>query len=201
MLNLIWLGLMIASVVFGAINGRIPEVVAAVTQSAKIAFELGLGLAGIMIFWLGLMKVAEDSGLVMLFARLIRPVMRRLFPEVPDDHPAAGAMVMNIAANMLGIGNAATPFGLKAMAELDKLNPIKGTASNAMCLFLAINTSSVQLIPATAIAYLVAAGADKPSDVIITSLIATTCSTIAAIIIAKSLENRRRFRPVVEELA
>lgn len=201
MLNIIWLGLMLTSVFFGAINGRIPEVVAAVTASAKMAFELGLGLAGIMIFWLGLMQIAEDSGLIQLFARLIRPIMRRLFPDVPEDHPAVGAMVMNIAANMLGIVNAATPFGLKAMSELDKLNSEKGTATNAMCLFLAINTSSVQLVPATAMAYLVAAGADNPSDVIVTSLIATLCSTVAAIVITKFLQNRRRFQMPQEELA
>lgn len=195
MLNLIWLGLMVLAVIFGAINGRLPEVVQAVTGSAKLAFEMALGLAGIMALWLGIMRIAEDAGFVSALAKLIKPVMRRLFSEVPEDHPAMGSMLMNIAANMLGIGNAATPFGLKAMRELETLNPNPGVATNAMCTFLAINTSSVQLIPTTAIAYLAAAGAMHPTDIIITSLIATSCSTIAAIIAVKWLEKRSVYTP------
>ncbi len=193
MLNLIWLGLMVLAVIFGVINGRLPEVVQAVTGSAKLAFEMALGLAGIMALWLGIMRIAEDAGFVNALAKLIRPLMRRLFRDVPEDHPAMGSMLMNIAANMLGIGNAATPFGLKAMRELETLNPNPGVATNAMCTFLAINTSSVQLIPTTAIAYLAAAGALHPTDIIITSLIATSCSTVAAIIAVKWLEKRSSF--------
>jgi spore maturation protein A len=193
-LNIIWLGLILLSVVFGIINGKVPAVVASVTESAKFAFELALGLTGIMSLWLGMMRISEEAGFVRGLARAIRPLMRRLFPDVPHDHPAMGAMVMNIAANMLGLGNAATPFGLKAMAELETLNTRPGVATNAMCTFLAINTSSVQLIPTSAIAFLAAAGAAHPTDIIITSLIATTFSTLAGIIAVKSLENLPTYR-------
>lgn len=194
MLNIIWLGLIILSVVFGVITGKIPAVVASVTESAKFAFELALGLTGIMSLWLGIMRIAEEAGFVRALARAIRPLMRRIFPDVPEEHPAMGAMVMNIAANMLGLGNAATPFGLKAMAELETLNPRPGVATNAMCTFLAINTSSVQLIPTSAIAFLAAAGAAHPTDIIITSLVATTFSTMAGIIAVKFLEKTPMYR-------
>jgi spore maturation protein A len=194
MLNIIWLALILLSVVFGIINGRIPEVVISVTESAKFAFELALGLTGMMALWLGMMRIAEEAGLVRALARLIRPLMRRLFPEVPPEHPAMGSMVMNIAANMLGLGNAATPFGLKAMTELETLNTRPGVATNAMCTFLAINTSSVQLIPTSAIAFLAAAGAAHPTDIVITSLIATIFSTLAGITAVKTLEKMPTYR-------
>ena len=194
MLNIIWLGLIVLSVVFGAINGKLPEVVNAVPEYAKYAFEFALGLTGFMAFWLGLMKIAEEAGLIQLIARLLAPVMKWLFPEVPADHPAMGSMIMNIAANMLGLVNAATPFGLRAMKDLETLNEDPGTATNAMCMFLAINTSSVQLIPTTAIVYLVSAGANTPTDIIFTTLFATTCSTIAAITATKFLSKRKRFQ-------
>ena len=194
MLNIIWLGLIILSVIFGIINGRIPAVVSSVTDSAKFAFELALGLAGIMSLWLGIMQIAQEAGFVRSLARLIRPLMRRLFPDIPQEHPAMGAMVMNIAANMLGLGNAATPFGLKAMEELESLNARPGVASNAMCTFLAINTSSVQLIPTSAIAFLAAAGAAHPTDIIITTLVATTFSTIAGLVAVKTLERWPIYR-------
>ncbi len=194
MLNAIWVGLIITAVIFGAINGRIPDVVAAVTDSAMFAFELALGLAGVMILWMGLMKIAEHAGLILALARSLKPLMRRLFPDVPVDHPAMGSMVMNMSANMFGLTNAATPLGLRAMADLEKLNPNPGTATNAMCTFLAINTSSIQLIPMTAIIYLAAAGSANPTSVITTSLIATIFSTTAALITVKALEKTRRFR-------
>ncbi len=194
MLNIIWLGLIILSVVFGVITGKIPAVVASVIVSAKFAFEVALGLTGIMSLWLGMMRIAEEAGFVRALAKAIRPIMRRLFPEVPVEHPAMGAIVMNISANMLGLGNAATPFGLKAMAELETLNARPGVATNAMCTFLAINTSSVQLIPTSAIAFLAAAGAAHPTDIIITSLIATTFSTLAGIIAVKFFEKLPRYR-------
>ncbi len=194
MLNVIWLGLILLSIVFGVVNGTIPQVVNSVTLSAKLAFNIALGLTGIMALWLGLMKIAEESGLMNAIARLIRPLMVRLFPDVPPEHPAMGSMIMNIAANMLGLGNAATPFGLKAMDELEKLNPFPGVASNAMCTFLAINTSSVQLIPTTAIAFLVAAGANHPTDIIVTSLLATSFSTVAGITAVKFFEKLPMYR-------
>ena len=137
--------------------------------------NIALPLGAIMALWLGIMRLAEKSGAVERLAVFLRPVLTRLFPEVPANHPAMGAMVMNIAANMLGLGNAATPFGLRAMQNLESLNPRPGIATNAMCTFLAINTSSVQLIPATAVGILAAAGAARPSAIIGTALVATTC--------------------------
>lgn len=194
MLNAIWLGMILLSVIVGVIQGRIDHVVAAVTDSAKLGFEIALGLSGIMAFWLGIMGVASESGLINKFARFLRPILRPLFPDVPVDHPAMGAIVLNIAANMLGLANAATPFGLQAMKELSKLNKQAVEASNAMCTFLAINTSSVQLIPATAIAFLAASGSLHPSSVIFSSMIATTCSTIVAVFAVKKLAKLPVYR-------
>lgn len=194
MLNIIWLLLMALSVIFGIINGRLDAVVAAVTDSAKMAFEIALGLVGIMVFWLGLMKVAEECGLVTLIARALKPILTRLFPEVPPEHPAMGAMVLNMSANILGLGNAATPLGLKAMKELDTLNPIPGVATNPMCTFLAINTASIQLIPVTAMAYLAANGGTHPTDIISSALLASICTTTAAIISVKVLAKLPCFR-------
>src|SRR5438105_15032324 len=128
-----------------------------------------------MIFWLGLIKIAEDAGFIQLLARMLKPILSRLFPDVPSDHPAMGAILLNIASNILGLTNAATPFGLRAMQELERLNKYPGVASNAMCTFIGINTSSVQLIPTTAIAYLAAAGAANPTDIVVTTVIATVC--------------------------
>ena len=185
---------MFLAVIFGAINGRLDAVVVAVTDSAKMAFDIALGLTGIMVFWLGLMKVADDSGLMKWVARCLKPVMTRLFPEVPAEHPAMGAILMNMSANMLGLLNAATPLGLKAMQELESLNKVPGTATNAMCTFLAINTSSIQLIPVSTMAYLAAGGATHPTDIVASALLATTCSTIVAIIAVKLLARLSCFR-------
>jgi spore maturation protein A len=187
MLNVIWLSMMCLAVVVGIIEGRLDEVVHAVTDSAKSGFDLALGMTAMMSLWLGIMGIASASGLVNKMARVLQPIMRRLFPEVPIDDPAMGAMVLNIAANMLGMANAATPFGLQAMKELQRLNTHVHTASNAMCTFLAINTSSVQLIPATVMAYLAINGNSHPSAIIFSTLIATSCSTIVAIIAVKQL--------------
>lgn len=187
MLNIIWLSMLFLSVIVGCWQGRLDQVVAAVTDSAKFGFELALGLTAIMSLWLGMMRIASESGLIQVFARALQPIMRRLFPEVPVDDPAMGAMIMNIAANMLGMGNAATPFGLQAMKELQRLNQEVNTASNAMCTFLAINTSSVQLIPTTAIAYLAANGAVQPNSIIASTFLATMISTIVALVAVKQL--------------
>jgi spore maturation protein A len=169
----------------------------AVTQAAldyaKTAVEIALGLIGIMALWLGVMKVAEEAGLVKTLTKLLTPLARRLFPDVPSDHPAIGAMIMNIAANMLGLSNAATPFGLKAMEELNKLNPKLGTATNAMCTFLAINTSGLVLLPATALAVRAAVGSSNPGMIIGTSIVGAGCATIAGLIAVKLLEKLPRF--------
>lgn len=193
MLSIIWLALMGTAVIFGIIDGKTAEVVQAVTEYAKFAFNIALGLTGIMAFWLGLMKIAEEAGITQILARALKPVMRWLFPEVPTEHPAMGAIILNIAANMLGLANAATPIGIKAMEALQTLNPKKHVASDAMCMFLALNTSSVQLIPVTAIAYLAANGSKEPSSVIATALMATTVSTIVAIVVAKLCQRFKWF--------
>lgn len=164
-----------------------------IVESAGGSVELALGLIGVMTLFLGLVKVAEAGGLLTIIARLIRPLMVRLFPGVPSEHPAMGAMVLNLSANALGLGNAATPFGIRAMQELDKLNPRKGTASDAMVLFLAINTSSVTLLPTGVIALRAAAGSSDPAGILPTTLFATLCSTVFAIVAAKAFA---RFFPV-----
>jgi spore maturation protein SpmA len=157
----------------------------AVIEAAKSSVTLALGLIGVMALFLGLMKVAEAGGLLRIIARLLRPLMVRLFPDVPAEHPAMGAMIMNMSANALGLGNAATPFGIRAMQELDRLNPHKGTATNAMALFLAVNTSSVTLLPTGIIALRASAGSADPAGILPTTLFATLCSTTAAIVAAK----------------
>ncbi len=167
---------------------KIKDVTNAALDYAGTAVTISLGLIGIMALWLGVMKVAEEAGLIAIIARLLKPITKRLFPDVPPDHPAMGSMIMNMSANILGLGNAATPFGLKAMEELDALNPNKGTATNAMCTFLAINTAGMTLIPATAIAIRAAAGSSEPAIIIGTSLFGSFCATIAGIIAAKTLE-------------
>ena len=190
MLNYIWFGMMLIAVVVGTITGNIDAVTKAAINMAKTAVEIAIGLIGIMALWLGTMKIAEDSGLIRIIARALRPITIRLFPDVPSDHPAIGSIVLNMAANILGLGNAATPLGLKAMEELQELNPNKDTATNAMCTFLAINTSSVQLIlPATVVALMGAAS----NQIFITTIVATGLSTIAAIIAVKTLEKMNRF--------
>jgi spore maturation protein SpmA/spore maturation protein SpmB len=189
MLNFIWLGLVLLAVLLGGFSGHLQEVTAAAFEACKTAvMTIALPLAGVMALWLGLMRIAEKSGLVNLLATALRPLLRWLFPEVPANHPAMGAIVMNMAANMLGLSNAATPLGLRAMQDLETLNPRPGTATNAMCTFLAINTSSVQLIPATTVAILAAAGSKNPTVIIGTAFFATCCSTIAGILAVKSLE-------------
>ncbi|MBF0285241.1 MAG: spore maturation protein, partial [Magnetococcales bacterium] len=176
--------------------GPMQQLTTAMIDSAGGSVTLALGLVGVMTFFLGLMKVAEKGGLLTVLAKLIRPLMVRLFPEVPPDHPAMGAMILNISANALGLGNAATPFGIRAMQELDKLNPYKGVATNAMALFLAINTSSVTLLPTGVIALRAAYGSQNPAAILPTTLFATICSTAAAILTALYLQRRTPFTPL-----
>ena len=191
MLNYIWFGLIFISVVVGTITGRIDQVTEAAITMSKTSVEIALGLIGIMALWLGTMKIAEDSGLIQIIAKTLRPITIRLFPDVPSDHPAIGSIVLNMAANMLGLGNAATPLGLKAMKELQALNKHKDTATDAMCTFLAINTSSVQIILHATVVGLMGAAANQ---IFITTIIATSLSTVAAIISVKVLAKMKRFR-------
>ena len=179
------------SVLVGTITGNINAVTDAAISMAKTAVEIAISLIGIMALWLGTMKIAEESGLISIIARALRPIMVRLFPDVPKDHPAIGSIVLNMAANILGLGNAATPLGLKAMEELQELNPKKDTATNAMCTFLAINTSSVQIIlPATVVALM---GAES-NQIFITTILATGLSTVAAVVSVRTLEGMDRFK-------
>jgi len=195
MLNYIWLGLVVLAVVIGGANGSLKAVADRAFEMAKFAvLDTALPLVGIMALWLGVMRLAERAGLVALLARALHPLMRRLFPDVPAAHPAMGSMLMNMAANMLGLGNAATPLGLRAMKDLQTLNPHPGTATNAMCTFLAINTSSIQLIPVTAIAILAANRSMNPTAIVGTSMIATACAATSAVLMAKFLERLPVFR-------
>jgi spore maturation protein SpmA len=189
-INVIWLYLILLSILTAAYSGKMELITKASFDAAKNGVMLAITLIGAMALWLGIMKVAENAGLMKIVSRAIRPIMTWLFPAVPADHPAMSAMIMNIAANMLGLGNAATPMGIKAMGELDKLNPRKGTASNAMCLFLAINTSNVSLLPLGVIAVRAAAGATSPGAILIPTFIATSTATLCAITLAKFFARR-----------
>jgi len=187
MLNYIWFALMAIALVVAAFNGTAEAVTKGAMDSAKTAVEIAIGLIGVLTLWSGMMRVAEASGLVTLLGRALRPVLRWLFPEVPADHPASGAIVISIAANMLGLNNAATPLSIKAMEELQTLNDDKETASDPMVMFMALNTSGVQLIPSTMIAVLAAAGSTNPTAIISTSIVATGIGTLAAVLAAKLL--------------
>src|SRR6188508_3845067 len=188
MLNYIWFGLMAVALVVAAIKGTAEAVTRGAVESATGAVQIALGLVGIMTLWLGMMRVAEAAGLVALVGRALRPVLRWLFPEVPAEHPAGGALVVALAANMLGLNNAATPLGIKAMEELQALNPDKGTATNAMVTFMAVTTSGVQLIPATMIGVLAAAGSTTPTAIIAPTIAATFIGTVAAVTTARLLQ-------------
>ncbi len=195
MLNVIWLAMLVIAVVVAGFTGKLPEVTSGAFEGAeKAVMKVALPLLGIWAIWLGMMRLAERSGLVQALASGLRPVLRRLFPEVPPDHPAMGAMVMNMAANMLGLGNAATPLGLRAMRLLDALNPQPGTATNAMCTFLALNTASIQILPLTAIGILATQGAKGPTAIVITAFLATCCAATAGVLSAKLLEKLPMFR-------
>src|SRR5512137_2956017 len=195
MLNYIWLGLVLLAVVIGGCTDNLKAVADKSFEMAEFAvMRTALPLVGIMALWLGIMRLAERAGLVARLARLLRPLMVWLFPDVPHDHPAMGSMLLNMAASILGLGNAATPLGLRAMRDLETLNPRPGTATNAMCTYLAVNTSSIQLIPATAIAILAANKSSNPTAIVGTSIMATTCAAIAAVTSAKLLKRLTIYR-------
>jgi spore maturation protein A len=213
MLNWIWFGMIIGSIFLaGGIDlynevfvpdnevaieqGRrnlntetkLGQVTSAAIKAANTGVEISIGLIGVMALWLGVMKIAEEAGLTKVLARMVKPITRWLFPSIPSDHPAIGAMIMNVAANMLGLSNAATPLGLKAMEELDKLNPNKGEATDDMCTFLVLNTSAITLIPATAIAIRASLGSQNPQMIIVPSILAATCATIVGITTVKLIQ-------------
>lgn len=188
MLNYIWFGLMAIALVVAAINGTADAVTKAAVDSATSAVQIAIGLVGIMTLWLGIMRIAEAAGLVSLVGRALRPLIGWLFPEVPAGHPAGGAIVLALAANVLGLNNAATPLGIKAMEELQALNPDKDVATNAMVTFMAVTTSGVQLIPATMIGVLAAAGSTSPTSIIAPTIAATFLGTVAAVATARLLQ-------------
>jgi spore maturation protein A len=192
MLNYIWFGLMAIAIVVAAIKGTPAEVTKGAVESAAGAVQIAIGLVGIMTLWLGMMRVAEAAGLVSLVGRALKPALRWLFPDVPAGHPAGGAIVLALAANMLGLNNAATPLGIKAMEELQTLNPDKDSATNAMVTLMAVTTAGVQLIPASMIGVLAAAGSTSPTVIIAPTIVATFLGTLAAVIAARLLQ---RFYP------
>lgn len=184
-MNYIFYALIVLSIVIGAINGKLPDVVNGILTGAEKSVQIAFSLIGIMAFWLGIMKIAEKSGLIELIAKIIKPVTKRLFDEIPPEDPAIGNVAMNFSANALGLTNAATPIGIMAMKDLQKHNLNKKTASNAMCMLLAINTAGFQLIPATVIAILVGIGYENPTEIIAPTLIVTSFTFVSAIILAK----------------
>ncbi|HVN49317.1 MAG TPA: nucleoside recognition domain-containing protein [Bacteroidota bacterium] len=188
-----------AKIVFEPIRFvKLKAITQAAIDFASTAVEIAIGLIGVMALWLGLVKIAEEAGLVRVLTRLLAPLTKRLFPDVPSDHPAIGAIIMNMAANMLGLNNAATPFGLKAMEELNKLSPKAGTATNAMVTFLAINTGGLVLIPATAIAVRAASGSANPGIIIGTSIFGAACATMIGVAASRLLQKLPRYKITVE---
>lgn len=187
-MNIVFVLLFVAAAIAGAVKGDLKSVGQGAFEGASQAVTLAIGLIGVMALWLGLLKIAEQAGLVEKLARAARPIFRPLFPAVPEGHPAISAMLLNIAANMLGLGNAATPFGIKAMEELEQLNPTPGTATNAQALFVAINTASLQLIPTTVIALRASARSSDPAGIILPCLLSTLCALTVAIVSAKLFE-------------
>lgn len=211
MINIIWLAMIVIGVVVAAIRCLgititpfgillIPsaEPLSMLTNSvfeySKFAVELALGLVGLMALWLGIMKIAEKSGLITVFARGLKPVMVRLFPEIPPEDPAMGSIIMALSATMLGLGNASTPLGLKAFADMQKLNKHKDVATNAQVTYMAMSTSSVTIIPATIIGIRTAAGSSNPSEIIAPVIIATVVSTTVAVIMSKVLQRLPRYQ-------
>ena len=185
MLNYIWSGMLLIGFAIGFLNGRLTEVTKAILDSCKVAIDLSIALLGVLCLWTGVMEIASRAGMVKAIANIIRPVTKLLFPGVPKEHPALAAIVMNIVANFLGLGNAATPLGLKAMNELQKLNKDKATATDDMCMFLIINACCVQLVPATIIAVRVASGSSDPTGILAGVWITSLCCSVIGIVLAK----------------
>jgi len=191
MVNIIWVCLTVIGIVFAMVNGTMSEVNEAIFSGAKEAVTLCIGLISILVFWLGMMRIAEDAGLLNKLSNIFRPIVTRLFPEIPHNHPAMGYILSNMMANMFGLGNAATPLGIKAMEEMKKINGGKNEASRSMITFLAINTSSITLIPTTVIAIRMNYNSASPTDIVGPTLIATICSSIGAILIDRFYYYRR----------
>lgn len=194
MINKIWVAMLVIGIGFAAVNGRMSEVNEAIFAGAKDAVTICLGLISILVFWLGLMKIAQVAGLLRALSRMLSPIVSRLFPEVPRDHPAMGYILSNMTANLFGLGNAATPMGIKAMEQLKLLNQNRTEASRSMITLLAINTASITLIPTTVISIRMSYGSVSPTEIVGTTLLATTCSTLGAILIDRYFYHRRMRR-------
>jgi spore maturation protein A len=191
MVNYIWVAMTIIGIVFAFINGNMEAVNKAVFDGAKEAVTLCIGLISVLVFWLGMMRVAEESGLLQKLTKLFRPIVKKIFPEVPANHPAMGYILSNIISNMFGLGNAATPLGIKAMEELKKLNGGKPEASRSMVTFLAINTASITIIPTTVIAIRINYHSSSPTEIVVPTIIATILSGLGAILIDRYFNYRR----------
>ncbi|TWE06239.1 spore maturation protein A [Neobacillus bataviensis] len=191
MVNYIWVAMTIIGLVFALINGNMEAVNKAVFDGAKEAVTLCIGLISVLVFWLGMMRIAEESGLLQKLTRLFRPIVKRIFPEVPANHPAMGYILSNMISNMFGLGNAATPLGIKAMEELKKLNRGKTEASRSMVTFLAINTASITIIPTTVIAIRINYHSASPTEIVVPTIIATILSAIGALLIDRYFYYRR----------
>lgn len=203
-MNYIFYFLIVISVVVGAINGKLQNVVNSIMSGAELSVKIAFSLIGIMAFWLGIMRIAEKSGLIAFISKILRPITKVLFNELPPDSPAIGDVAMNFTANAFGLANAATPFGIKAMEELQKESDNKTTATNSMCLFLGMNTAGFQLIPTTVLAVLVGIGYKNPTEIIAPTLLVTTIAFVSAIIMAKIGQylsnNALKLKKVKEEV-
>jgi spore maturation protein A len=184
-MNYIFYFLIVISIVIGAVNGRLQDVVNSIMTGAELSVKVTISLIGIMAFWLGIMEIAKKSGVIDFIAKIIKPITKHLFNEIPEDSPAIGDIAMNFTANAFGLANAATPFGIKAMEELQKENNNKDTASNSMCLFLGMNTAGFQLVPTTVLAILIGIGYKNPTEIIAPTLLVTTIAFVSAIILSK----------------
>ncbi|NLO96690.1 MAG: spore maturation protein [Peptococcaceae bacterium] len=193
MVNLVWLLMLLVGIATAAFTGKIDQVTASVLEAAELGIEVAIQLMGVMSLWMGLMHIAEKAGLIQALARVSSPLIRKLFPSLREDSPAFGPIVMNLCANILGLGNAATPFGLKAMQELQKENPIKDTASPAMITFLALNTSCITIVPASIIGVRMKAGSVNPTEIIGTTIFATACAMTAAVIVDYLFRKKNRL--------
>lgn len=199
MVNIIWVAMTIIGIIFASVNGTMDEVNEAIFKGASEAVTICIGLISVLVFWLGLMRIAQEAGLLEKLSKLFRPLVRRLFPEVPVDHPAMGYMLSNMIANMFGLGNAATPMGIKAMEQLKVLNGGKTSASRSMVTFLAINTASVTLVPTTVIAIRMTYESTNPTDIVGPTLIVTLISAIGAVLIDRYFYHRRVKKGGVEK--
>ena len=184
-MNYIFYFLIVISIIIGAINGKLQDVVNSIMSGAELSVKIAFSLIGIMAFWLGIMRIAEKSGLIKIISKILKPITKILFNELPQDSPAIGDIAMNFTANAFGLSNAATPFGIKAMEELQKENNDKSTATNSMCLFLGMNTAGFQLIPTTVLAVLVGIGYKNPTEIIAPTFLVTLIAFVSAIIMAK----------------